>query len=141
MNKVLVVENELKIHEVIGSALFKKGCKVELADTLSRAFFLAPTVDVVVLNSHYPDGNSEDFIKRMRDNGDYTPVIVLSLSALKDEMKEKLKNYGIVEVLDKPIDLKLLLTKVDEALLMSDKIKNLRESATRIHSFVKRHAP
>jgi two-component system catabolic regulation response regulator CreB len=76
--RILVVEDEPAIAESLAYALERDGFEAAIAPSLSEADSRLDTTDLVLLDLMLPDGSGFDFIRKMRQNGHPTPIIVLS---------------------------------------------------------------
>ncbi len=76
--RVLVVEDEPAIAESVAYALRRDCFEVQIADSLGEAHSLCRDAALVLLDLMLPDGSGFDFIRQLRRDGHYTPVIVLS---------------------------------------------------------------
>jgi DNA-binding response OmpR family regulator len=78
--RVLVVEDQNDVVEVVVRALGKDGHQVSVARSLSQADALLSTdaVDAVVLDLGLPDGNGLTWCKQVRRAGVAMPILVLT---------------------------------------------------------------
>jgi two-component system OmpR family response regulator len=78
--KVLVVDDEPNIRELVHVALKFHGCQVTLAATGKEALALAASErpDLIVLDVMLPDTNGFEVCRRLRADGDEVPVIFLT---------------------------------------------------------------
>jgi two-component system catabolic regulation response regulator CreB len=76
--RILVVEDEPAIAEVVAYALRRDGFTVTTAGTCEEANRIAPEAELIVLDLMLPDGSGFDLIGRLRREGRLTPIIVLS---------------------------------------------------------------
>jgi two-component system catabolic regulation response regulator CreB len=76
--RILVVEDEPAIAESVAYALERDGFDASIAGSIARANEQLPGAALVVLDLMLPDGSGFDFIRRIRQEGNGTPVIVLS---------------------------------------------------------------
>ena len=76
--RILVVEDEPAIAEVVAYALRRDGFTVVTAGTCEEADRGAPDSDLIVLDLMLPDGSGFDLIGKLRRAGQLTPIIVLS---------------------------------------------------------------
>jgi DNA-binding response OmpR family regulator len=73
-----VVEDEPAIAESVAYALRRDCFDVQIAETLEEARSGSRDAVLVLLDLMLPDGSGFDFIRQLRREGRYTPVIVLS---------------------------------------------------------------
>jgi DNA-binding response OmpR family regulator len=110
--KVLVVDDERKIREVVGSYLEREGYVVTLAETgqeaLDRAFLDHP--DLIVLDLKLPDFDGEEVARNVRDASD-TPIIMLTAKSSEDDRVAGLR-LGADDYLVKPFSVRELSARV-----------------------------
>jgi len=75
------------------------------------------TIDLILLDVHLPDINGFDVLERLRIDAvtAVIPIVVLSADATPGQVK-RFRDAGANEYLTKPLDLKLLLTLIDNYL-------------------------
>jgi DNA-binding response OmpR family regulator len=76
--QILVVEDEPAIAESVAYALRRDGFEVCIAPSSASAELKAKDACLIVLDLMLPDGSGFDLIGRLRNNGQTTPIIVLS---------------------------------------------------------------
>ena len=78
--RLLIVEDEARIVEILRSALSQSGFAVDdvCFCTEARAALAANRYDAVILDLGLPDGDGLALLKRLRLNGNTTPVLVLT---------------------------------------------------------------
>ena len=110
--KVLVVDDERKIREVVGSYLEREGYVVTLANTgqeaLERAFRDHP--DLIVLDLGLPDFDGEEVARSVRGVSD-TPIIMLTAKSSEDDRVAGLR-LGADDYLVKPFSVRELSARV-----------------------------
>jgi two-component system catabolic regulation response regulator CreB len=77
-HRILVVEDEPAIAESVAYALERDGFEAVLAGRIGEATERLPGASLVVLDLMLPDGSGFDFISKVRNDGNGTPIIVLS---------------------------------------------------------------
>ena len=111
--KVLIVEDEVKVNDFIKKGLEEEGFTVDAAFNGMEAlkFLNENRYDVVILDIMLPELDGNEVLKRMRDKGDDTPVIMLTA---KDELDDKIKsfNIGCDDYITKPFSLEELLLRI-----------------------------
>jgi CheY-like chemotaxis protein len=77
--------------------------------------------DLILLDVHLPDINGFDVLERLRADASTAniPIVILSADATPGQVR-KFRDAGANEYLTKPLDLKLLLTLIDNYLGVSD---------------------
>lgn len=118
MAKILVVDDEIGIRELLSEILYDEGHTVELAENAAqaRAARLASRPDLVLLDIWMPDTDGVSLLKEWSSQGLLTmPVIMMSGHATIDTAVEATR-IGAVNFLEKPITLQRLLGAVQSGL-------------------------
>ncbi|MBI4844764.1 MAG: response regulator transcription factor [Nitrospirae bacterium] len=90
-SRVLIVEDEKKIAEIVKAYLEKEGFDVTVAGTGTKAISsLKDGFDLVILDLMLPDMSGEDICKTIRKDSDI-PIIMLTA---KNEEEDKIKGLG-----------------------------------------------
>jgi DNA-binding response OmpR family regulator len=121
MPRVLIVEDEEHLAAGIRFNLELDGYEVETIDDGLRALErLVPgpdgapaqaAIDLVVLDVMLPGLDGFQIAERMREAGNYTPVLMLTAKGLPEDVVEGLQ-AGADDYLPKPFDLPVLLARV-----------------------------
>lgn len=114
MARILVVDDEVGIRELLSEILYDEGHTVELADnaTQARAARLRTRPDLVLLDIWMPDTDGVSLLKEWSAQGLLDmPVIMMSGHATVDTAVEATR-IGAVDFLEKPITLQKLLKTV-----------------------------
>jgi DNA-binding response OmpR family regulator len=118
--RILLVEDEAHLAEGIRFNLELDGYEVEMiADGLAAVARLvpedagpaAPELDLVVLDVMLPGLDGFRIVRRMRQAGNFTPVLMLTAKSLPEDMVQGLE-AGADDYLAKPFDLPVLLARV-----------------------------
>ena len=118
MNRILVVDDEIGIRELLKEILEDSGYVVSTAATAAEADqrWCAERPDLVLLDLSLPDRDGLALVKAwMKDNALPTPVIMLSAYGSIDAAVEATR-LGAQDFLEKPVTLKRLLPAVQRAL-------------------------
>ena len=111
--RILLVEDEPELAQMLVAALTKDGMIVDHAPTLAiaREAIHQSVHEAVVLDRGLPDGDGLDLIAQIKENGAGTPVIVLS--AL-DSLEQKIEGLdtGADDYLAKPFAFDELLARL-----------------------------
>ncbi len=118
MPKILVVDDEMGIRELLSEILRDEGHDVELAEhaAAARAAREAARPDLVLLDIWMPDTDGITLLKEWAGNGQLNmPVVMMSGHATIDTAVEATK-IGALDFLEKPIGMQKLLSAVKKAL-------------------------
>jgi len=121
MSKVLVVDDEVGIRELLSEILYDEGHTVELAENAAqaRAARLRARPDLVLLDIWMPDTDGISLLKEWSSQGLLDmPVIMMSGHATIDTAIEATR-IGAIDFLEKPITLQKLLKAVKTSLARS----------------------
>ncbi len=117
MTKLLVVEDELKTAATLKKGLEEKGYTVQLAHDGETAYNLATKgkFDLIITDIIMPKVNGLEFCRKLRENSDLTPVIMLTALGLTSE---KIKGFdsGTDDYMVKPFDFSELLARIKVAI-------------------------
>ena len=116
MKKILVVEDDLNINNMLREALEDEGYEVIQAYSGTEAMLNVSMTefDLILLDLMLPGMSGEEFLKTFYKK-DQTPVIILSA---KDELDSKVDvlSCGADDYITKPFQLKELLVRMEVAL-------------------------
>jgi DNA-binding NtrC family response regulator len=118
MARILVVDDEIGIRELLSEILYDEGHTVELAENAAqaRAARLRMRPDLVLLDIWMPDTDGVSLLKEWGSQGLLDmPVIMMSGHATIDTAVEATR-IGAVDFLEKPITLQRLLKTVAQGL-------------------------
>lgn len=118
MAKILVVDDEIGIRELLSDILYDEGHTVELAENASeaRAARLRYRPDLVLLDIWMPDTDGVSLLKEWGAQGLLDmPVVMMSGHATIDTAVEATR-IGAVDFLEKPITMQKLLKTVQSCL-------------------------
>jgi DNA-binding response OmpR family regulator len=111
--KVLIVEDEVKLSEVLRKGLKEHGFTVEQAENglLGAEKILSETFDAVILDIMLPGCHGFDVLQKIRKAGCIVPVLVLSARSGLDDRVRGL-DLGADDYLAKPFEFKELLARL-----------------------------
>jgi DNA-binding response OmpR family regulator len=119
---ILVVEDEHKHAEFVTKALEEDYYTVEVAATGTDALqkIEVRDYDLIVLDLNLPGISGADLIKRMRELGLYTPILIMTA---QDDIQAKVRHLdlGADDYITKPFSIDELLARV-RALLRREKV-------------------
>ena len=111
--KLLVIEDEMSLQEIMASTLRKDGYIVETASTFAAAAgkLGSYSYDCVLLDITLPDGNGLDLLKDIKKKGDSVNVIITSA---RDSLDDKIHGLelGADDYLAKPFHLAELAARI-----------------------------
>ncbi len=110
MNKILVVEDDTDISELIGTILTENGYFVDFAYSGTEAMLLFEKngYDLLILDLMLPGMSGEEIVKKI---GEIVPIIIVSAKSELDDKVHNLLN-GAVDFLSKPFYRDELLARV-----------------------------
>jgi DNA-binding response OmpR family regulator len=119
MARILLVEDEEHLADGIRFNLELDGYEVEtIGDGLHAVERLAPPegeppppFDLVLLDVMLPGLDGFQIVERMRQSGNYTPVLMLTAKGLPEDVVQGLE-AGADDYLPKPFDLPVLLARI-----------------------------
>lgn len=117
MSKIMLIEDELSLAEIVKESLEEKGFEVYHAATLANSSLLykQKSPDILVIDVMLPDGNGFDWVSTIRKSDSKTPVIFLtSLSQTADVVKGF--ELGGNDYIKKPFSIAELIVRI-QALL------------------------
>ena len=111
--RILVVEDEPKMARLLRRGLGERGFLVEVATTGEEALSFAAdaTFDVILLDVMLPDTDGFDICRRLRRDGVWAPVLMLTArTAVRDRISGL--DAGADDYLAKPFALEELLARI-----------------------------
>ncbi|MEO2067968.1 MAG: sigma-54 dependent transcriptional regulator [Desulfurobacteriaceae bacterium] len=124
--RVLVVEDEKNIREILGIVLEEFNCEVEESETLEDAKRKLKEVffDLVLLDLRLPDGCGIEIAKEVKKGFPDTEIIIITAFASTETIKEAFE-LGVYDYIEKPFkleDLRILIRNVKEKLELRKKV-------------------
>jgi two-component system OmpR family response regulator len=111
--RVLVVEDEKKLGELLGRGLREEGYAADVADRGEEALWMARAVpyDAIVLDVMLPGADGFEVCRRLRGDGVWTPVLMLTA---RDEVDDRVGGLdaGADDYLTKPFAFEELLARL-----------------------------
>ncbi|HZC31278.1 MAG TPA: response regulator transcription factor [Gaiellaceae bacterium] len=111
--RVLVVEDEKKLGELLGRGLREEGYAADVADRGEAALWMAQAVDydAIVLDVMLPGVDGFDVCRRLRKDGVWTPVLMLTA---RDAIEDRVSglDMGADDYLTKPFSFDELLARL-----------------------------
>ena len=121
MKKILVVEDDVDIHNFIKKVLEKENYEV-ISAYLGRDIDLLlenNNIDLVLLDLMLPDISGEEILKKIKD----IPVIVISAKIASEDKVNVLSN-GANDYITKPFDVNELLARIKVQFRLNQKEEN-----------------
>ncbi len=111
--RVLVVEDERKLGELLRRGLGEEGYAADLADRGEEALWMARAVpyDAIVLDVMLPGADGFEICRRMRGSGVWAPVLMLTARDAVDDRVNGL-DAGADDYLTKPFAFEELLARL-----------------------------
>ncbi len=117
MSKILIIEDDASLTQLLGLALFREGFEAHYAfnglEGYDKILSLQP--DVVLLDLMLPGLNGVEVLRRLSTNTlarDIPVIIMTGYGDRPDLLEEKLLAYGAREYLRKPFPIKSLVSSV-----------------------------
>lgn len=113
MAKVLLVEDDEELSEVLSHTLASRGFTIQSARNGESALdlLLVNQYDVIVLDWMMPGLSGVEVCKRLRSRGNRTPVLMLTSRTSSDDVEKGL-DAGADDYLSKPFDNKVLAARL-----------------------------
>lgn len=125
-HRVLIVDDDREVRELLSAALETRGCQVEQAPTLAEArrLLAAAPVDLAIIDGFLPDGSGIAWIQELRDQGQRVRVAFLS-ALWRDEaiLRRLTEELGVVRVLHKPLSVSSFLVQIMSVLEPAERLK------------------
>jgi len=129
MNKILIVDDEGLIRNVLSQALSNDNTEVKTAATGSDAIssINATSYNLCFLDIQLPDMNGLDVMKKIKTISPETKVVIMSANLVTEEMKREIQKiaYGFVS---KPFGLSQIKTISEELVFVNRNIKESRKN-------------
>ena len=111
--RILVVEDEKKLSELVARALRQESYAVDVADDGTRGWELAEAFayDLIILDLMLPGLPGEELLRRIRRRNQQVPILILTA---RDATQEKVSNFeaGADDYLTKPFAFAELVMRV-----------------------------
>jgi len=132
MAKVLVIDDEPGIRDLLDTLLSRKGYDVVLADSGQKGLevFRRARADVVVLDLKMPGMDGLTVLQQIRHLHPTQPVIILT-GAGNPESEQRVRELGVTEYVEKQFSLHLL----------GDALKRLLKTPDQVPSRTSSHVP
>jgi DNA-binding NtrC family response regulator len=121
--RVLVIEDDALLLDVVSQWLGKDGYAVDRAGTGAQGIAAAAGVDVVVLDYRLPDMTGFDVLRRVQAEHPHLPVLMLTGHASVPHAVEAMKR-GAFHYLPKPVELEEVSRLVEHAAIVARARRN-----------------
>ena len=121
MAKILVIDDEQGIRDLLDTLLSRKGYDVVLAENGRKGLeaFRRERPDVVVLDLKMPGMDGLTVLQEVRTLNPLQPVIILT-GAGTPEMEQQIRTLGVTEYVEKEFSLHLLGDSLKRLLVYTD---------------------
>jgi two-component system response regulator PilR (NtrC family) len=128
--RILVVDDEAHLRELLEIALVKMGLDVDSADSLSaaRSHLAQNEYALVLTDMRLPDGLGIELVREVSAGEKVIPIAVITAYGSADNAVMALK-AGAFDYLSKPVALDQLRLMVQSALRVGKPVENLRPAA------------
>jgi DNA-binding response OmpR family regulator len=118
--RVLVVDDDLRVMKAVSSLLRKRNHLVESVPNgeLARQALRRGDIDIALLDINLPDIDGLSLVLQLRDEGNTTPVILLTVRSEAHEQALALR-LGGDDYVTKPFNPEVLLARIDAVLRRS----------------------
>ena len=111
--RILIVDDEIRLAEALGQIMTQNKYITDIVNDgeCGYDYAMSGVYDVIILDVMLPKMNGFDIVRKMRENKEKTPVILLTA---KDEITDKVKGLdcGADDYLTKPFSPEELLARV-----------------------------
>ncbi|MFG5128676.1 response regulator transcription factor [Campylobacter lari] len=111
--KILLLEDDLSLNEIINDALsdegFKVSCVYDAQEALEKAY--EENFDLWIFDVKVPKGNGFEVLKELRESAKNTPAIFLTSLSMLDDVKQGFSS-GCDDYIKKPFDVDELIIRV-----------------------------
>jgi len=113
--RVLVVEDEDAILQLLALLVRRGGAEAVLAGSVAEAQQLGDGIDVAVVDKNLPDGNGVDLLRWLRQTAPGVPVLMVTGYANTESAAEALR-LGAFDYILKPFDVAWVTRRIQLAL-------------------------
>ena len=122
--RILIVEDEEKLIDILARSLRSEGYQVDGVRTAAEGLEFAKTYtyDLVILDLQLPDGTGTGLLRRLREQGRTMPALVLTA---RSDLDSKVENFqaGADDYVVKPVAMAELGLRVQALLRRGPKIE------------------
>jgi len=123
MTKILVLDDEVKIRELVREALSAQGYDVTTVPTPDQAIDIIyrESFDLILLDIRLPGESGITVLKKIREYSEKTPVVIYSGFVTAD-LETALRTFGANEVLRKDVGIIPLVEQIDKIVKAKNRI-------------------
>jgi putative nucleotidyltransferase with HDIG domain len=136
-SEILIVDDDLKVLEILEESLSREGFKVNIASNGRQALKSCESQNpgLVVLDMMLPDMNGVELMEQIREfpGGEDVPVLILSADGGVDTRLRGL-NGGAEDYLVKPVSLREISSKVRMVLERTTKTRELQDKQSALET-------
>lgn len=136
--KVLIVEDDRNIRQIIARTLQIHGYTVLESGDGKEGYDLSHEADVILLDMFLPGISGPDLMKKVRENGNYVPIVVMSAVLDQEGAEKSCNKFGMVDFIEKPFKATDLISKIDKAAHVADDLRFVRKATDRLKGFIER---
>ena len=132
MTRVLIVEDEEHLAAGLRFNLDAEGYDVRVEENGRAALDLlrgTDHFDLVLLDIMLPEMDGFEVVRRLRDAGDFVPVMILTARGQTDDVLRGFE-VGADDYLPKPFDLPVLLARIEGLLRRRDRLRHGSEDGS-----------
>ena len=111
MTKIMVVDDELDLREMIDLMMNKEGFETEMAvdgeDFLNKIDDFQP--DLVTLDVMMPGLTTKEILEKLREKSCKPKILLLTVVRFSDKEKKKLFEMGVIDYITKPFEFENLM--------------------------------
>jgi len=117
--KICIIDDLVSNTDVIAKFLKLKGHETVVANSGKKGLLLLEDeiFDAVILDVTMPDMSGIEIVDALNESGRIKDqnILIFSASLVDEEKINDLKDHGVKDFIKKPIDLNLMLSKLEEA--------------------------
>jgi len=121
MTKIMIVDDEPDLREMVNLMLHKEGFQTDITesgeDFLNKIDGFQP--DIVILDVMMPGLTTKEILEQLKRKKTKPRIILLTVVRYSDEEKQKLYQMGIVDYITKPFELNHLVNTIQKHILRS----------------------
>lgn len=127
MKKILVVDDDFDLREILKQSLAAKGYEVFAAENGLKALEIINTekIDAILSDIHMPEMDGEEFLRTLHKRSDRIPVVLFFSEAAKLTLEDAY-DLGAVAILRKPCPKKKILETLSQILVEPSNEFNFR---------------